>query len=234
MSPYRVRDPETQWDQHRPPGHPRPRESKSQRAQLESKVNHGGSAAVKRGMEDKQGFPGFINSTPSSDDSLADTVQRALDQDKNLRGYGLEADVVEGIARVNGVVDSLAEKLHLRRVVTTIDGVTGYDDGVSISTDGAITDRGVEMEVGEELAAVSSLRDKVGVKVSGGTAFLMGHIDSPAEEKQAVSAASKARGVTAVVSQLKLHPRQALDPDDPESIFHSQVQNDREDGENYH
>lgn len=231
MSPFRPGRPETQWDQHRPPGHPRPRESKSQTAQMESEANHGGSGAIKRGMRAKTGIPGFIDKVPESDDSLRDKVQRALDGDKNLRGYGLEADVVEGIARVNGVVDTLAEKLHIKKVVNDIPGIVGYEDGVSISTDGSITDRGVEMEINEELAAVDNLREKVGAKVSDGVAYLRGRVDSPEEEAQAVETASKARGVTAVVSQLKINDEAAIDPGDMESIFHSQVRNDVEEGD---
>jgi len=32
----------------------------------------------------------------NGDDSLKDTLQMALDNDKNLRSYGLRVDVVEG------------------------------------------------------------------------------------------------------------------------------------------
>lgn len=49
-------EPETIHDLHRPPGSPRPRESKSQKAQLESKHQHGTNKDVKLSMSYKTGF----------------------------------------------------------------------------------------------------------------------------------------------------------------------------------
>lgn len=47
--------PETQEATHRPPGSPRPREKKSQKAQLNSKHKHGTRGDVKRQMSEKMG-----------------------------------------------------------------------------------------------------------------------------------------------------------------------------------
>lgn len=48
-------EPETIEDLHRPPGSPRPREAKSQKAQLESVHKHGTSKDFKLGMSNKTG-----------------------------------------------------------------------------------------------------------------------------------------------------------------------------------
>lgn len=54
--PYgHLNEPETIEDLHRPPGSPRPREIKSQKAQLESAHQHGTSKEVKLGMSYKTG-----------------------------------------------------------------------------------------------------------------------------------------------------------------------------------
>lgn len=50
---FSYREPELSEDLHRPPGSPRPREIKSQQAQLKSKHRHGANKAVKTGMSDK-------------------------------------------------------------------------------------------------------------------------------------------------------------------------------------
>lgn len=211
MSPFRVRDPETQWDQHRPTGHPRPRESRLQ------------SSEVTRG--EALDHPERL----SADEGLRDIVQRTLDQDENLAPYALEADVVDGIARVTGIVDTLAEKRHAEQIVSQIPGIVGFEDSISLSTDGSITDRGVEMEVSEELASNPQIAEKVGVKVKDGTAFLMGTVDSEEEEQMAIDSAYKARGVTDVVSRLKIGEKAPIDPDDSAYLFHSQVRNDGDD-----
>lgn len=53
---YSYREPELTEDLHRPPGHPQPREVKSQKAQLNSKHRHGTSKEVKLGMSEKTGL----------------------------------------------------------------------------------------------------------------------------------------------------------------------------------
>ena len=83
----------------------------------------------------------------NGDDSLKDTLQMALDNDKNLRSYGLRVDVVEGNARLHGIVDTLSEKDRAERIARSIEGIKRVDSAISISTDGKITDSEVEFEV---------------------------------------------------------------------------------------
>ncbi len=179
----RYREPETQWVQHRPPGHPRPREPRL--PDMEVKIRPSGDQ------------PG---------EGLRNRLQQALRQDINLRGYGLEGNVIGGIARVQGVVDTLAEKLYIKELVSGIPGILGYQDGVSISTDGAITDGQVEMEISEELDADPQLIGNVGVQVRDGIAYLLGRVTSKESESQVMRLASGARGVISVISQLQIDP----------------------------
>lgn len=53
--PGNYREPETIEDLHRPPGSPRPREVKSQQAQLKSAHRHGTQKDIKWGMSYKTG-----------------------------------------------------------------------------------------------------------------------------------------------------------------------------------
>jgi hyperosmotically inducible protein len=178
------REPETQWDQHRPQGHPRPREPRLPDMELKARPSDGNQ----------------------SNEGLRGKLQEALRQDLNLRGYGLEGNVIDGTARVQGVVDTLAEKLYIRELVSTIPGILGYEDGVSISTDGAITDSQVEMEISEELGLDPVLGGNVGVEVCDGIAYLMGKVSSKDAEVLAMRLASTARGIVSVVSQLQVDP----------------------------
>jgi len=140
------------------------------------------------------------------EDDLQAAVCQALMHDINLRSYGLEGTVIEGTARVQGVVDTLAEKLYIKELVTTIPGIQAYQDGVSVSTDGAITDNDVEMEISEELLADPMIGDQVGVQVRDGTAYLLGQVPSKEMESQAYQLACRARGVISVISQLSIAP----------------------------
>ena len=53
---HRYHDPETMESLHRPPGHPQPRESQSQQAQVHSKHQHGTNKAAKTNMAKKTGL----------------------------------------------------------------------------------------------------------------------------------------------------------------------------------
>jgi hyperosmotically inducible protein len=159
------------------------------------------------------------------DEELKEILQTKLNHDINLKSYALKGDVVEGEAQLQGIVDSLAEKEHAEQISKNISGIKKVENGIAISTDGEITDRGVEFEVGEEIFADSKVKSKhIGVKCSHGVVTLVGNVTEPQEIEDARNAASKARGVTKVISEVKVHkPKMGLD-----EIFHSQVNNDQD------
>lgn len=163
----------------------------------------------------------------AADDVIRERVQHVLDTDKGMRGYRIKVDVVDGAAYLTGIVDTLSEKRRLSDIVKQVEGVKDVGNNVSISTDGYIDDGDVAAEVEEELNTAENVNRKhVGAEVKGGTVFLKGWAESEEEEHSAMDAASKARGVRRVVSNLK----KGRDIDDlsSEEIFHSQVNNDGE------
>lgn len=170
------------------------------------------------------------NKSNDKDKALQHKVQQMLDQDKDLRGYALKANVIDGEVQVSGVVDALAEQNRVRETLTRMPGVKRVELGLAVSTDGAINDDAVNMEVMEELQANPNVNLRhVGAKSVDGTVFLMGRVDSPEEEQEAIASASKARGVAKVVSQLKNKPGDGYNEESLEEIFHHQVNNDEED-----
>ncbi|MGE5578471.1 MAG: BON domain-containing protein [Bacillota bacterium] len=161
------------------------------------------------------------------DDVLRREIQRLLDQDRDLRSYHLEADVVEGQAQLHGAVDVLSEKKRAEELARSVKGVKDVDAAISIITDGPITDSDVDFEVAEELNAVPEIDPKrIGARSSKGVVTLMGRTDDPAEVEAAMKAAETARGVTAVRSEVKIGGEE-----DRNRLFHSQVRNDREKGQ---
>ncbi|BAS26683.1 transporter [Limnochorda pilosa] len=155
------------------------------------------------------------------DTGLSREVTRALQQDEGLAPYGLRADVVDGVARVQGLVESLAEQRHMEEVVRSVPGVKGYEGAVSISTDGTVDDADVEMEVAEELGKLP-FGDDVTPQVSRGTVTLFGTVPDREAARQAEAAAARARGVTGVTSRLRADAEVLT----PEETFHGQVRND--------
>ncbi|QGP92169.1 BON domain protein [Neomoorella glycerini] len=162
----------------------------------------------------------------ADDASLREKVRQILREDKDLRGYGLNADVVEGEVQLQGIVDTLKEKERAGKLVGRVPGVKSVANAVAISTDGAIRGEDVTMEVNEEmdLDPRVDLRHIGAESVDGhGTIVLKGRVEDPAEVEAAREAAAKARGVTRVVSQVKVGEEEMS----LEDIFHSQVNNDR-------
>ncbi len=167
-------------------------------------------------------------SSGNRDEELRRKLQDALDSDIRTRNYKLKADVIDGEAQVTGIMDTLSEKEQVNQIASSVGGIKRVENGVSISTDGSITDGDVLFEVNEELNADPEVNLRhVGAQSVKGNVFLVGTVGGAAEEKAAIRAASRARGVKSVVSQLKINTDN-YDLDDLGQIFHHQVNNDRE------
>lgn len=165
----------------------------------------------------------------SGDKELRERVQAMLDNNDEIKVYGVRAEVNKGHVELSGIVDTLAERRRLHELVNNVHGVKGVDLGISISTDGAIDDEDVTFEVAEELGVDPDVNLRhVGAKVVDGVVYLKGTVEDPAEEQAALKAASKARGVKDVISEVKIKRKDLADAS-LEDIFHSQVNNDGED-----
>jgi hyperosmotically inducible protein len=160
------------------------------------------------------------------DIQLLNAVQEALEQDSELsERYDINVDVIEGDVQLVGVVDTLADKERLERIVKNIPQIRSLNNNLTISTDGPITDRGVEFEVAEEIQADPRVDGKhIGAKSVHGKVFLVGHSDDKEEIFTAATDAAKARGAKQVISQVQAEKK--LTPS--AQIFHNQVRNDRE------
>lgn len=163
-----------------------------------------------------------------ADDELRRQAQAILDSDPRTANYHLKVRVNGGVAQVTGIVDTLSEKEQVGRIMSGIRDLRGFENGVSISTDGSIIDEDVMEEVNEELRTDPEVNQaRVGARSIKGTVFLMGTVENPEEEQAAIRAASRARGVTSVISQLRTENKN-YDINDLEAVFQHQVNNDRE------
>ena len=163
---------------------------------------------------------------------LRKQVQHTLDSDEYLSGYAIKADVVGEEVRLEGVVDTLKEKQRVESLLCSIPGVKTVASSVTISTDGAVTTQDVTMEAREELQLDNRVDPyHIGAESLGGhgTVVLRGRTDDLEELEAAIRSASQARGVTRVINQVKTGSKEMTLDD----IFHSQVNNDREEERDY-
>jgi hyperosmotically inducible protein len=140
----------------------------------------------------------------SRDDEIAAEVKRALENAPGIKPYGLKADAVEGVVRLQGIVDVLVEKKQAEDIVRSVPGVLDVDNAITVSTDGNVDDKGVISEVLEELRSSKIPMDRIGAYVEDGVAVIKGTAKSQEEERLAIETVSKARGVKDVVSQLRI------------------------------
>jgi hyperosmotically inducible protein len=139
---------------------------------------------------------------------LKQAVAGALRSEPGLQGYDIQVDAHRECIILQGVVDVLAEKRLAGQVARGVPGVEKVENAVTISTDGAITDDDVALEVAEELGAGPlTRRENVGVDVRGGTARLVGEVQSEEERVASAHAAARARGVHRVLNQIKRRDR---------------------------
>lgn len=156
------------------------------------------------------------------DRELKNRVENAIEKDYELNKlYDVNVDVTEEEVQLVGVVDTLSEKETAEKLVKRVPGVNYLNNNLTVCTDGAITDRGVEFEVGEELHADPKVDPNIGVISRHGKAFLVGRCDDKKAIKAAANAAARARGVKQVISQVR-----PTEKDISKDIFHSQVRND--------
>lgn len=105
-----------------------------------------------------------------------------------------------------GIVDALSEKKEAEDIASTVPGVKRVINHISVSTDGTLTDNEIEEEVNKKLR--NSLYNNrfrgVTGKVSGGTAVLVGQVETQADRKKALEEASKALGVKDVVNNMEI------------------------------
>lgn len=159
----------------------------------------------------------------SKDEDLRASLQERFDQDKNLKGYGLSVDVVEGEAQLSGIVEALAEKEYAEQLALSVSGVKQVSSAIALSTDGPINEASMASEVSEELQANKTVRDSdIHFKVGKSTVILLGEETDEQVQYEAEKAAARARGVTKVVNQIKSR----LAEPTLEEVFHSQVRNE--------
>lgn len=95
------------------------------------------------------------------DNDIERKVKDSLDNNPESELYDIKVDVADGDVLLTGIVDTMADRERLYKNVTNVPGVNHIEQGLSLSTDGDITDRGVEFEVAEELNANPRVNSQV-------------------------------------------------------------------------
>jgi hyperosmotically inducible periplasmic protein len=141
----------------------------------------------------------------STDKELQNKLYEAFHTAKEFKGYDINVTVRDGSANLQGIVDVLEETKKAVEFARDFPGINKVEDNLTISTDGAIDDDDVYMEVTQELGGDPHVdEEKIHFTVTKGVVTLLGEADSPGEREAAARAAAKARGVKKVNNQINL------------------------------
>ncbi|MBZ4664276.1 MAG: hypothetical protein JG776_1994 [Caloramator sp.] len=145
-----------------------------------------------------------------NDEEIVERIRNLLEDELQELSYDIKVRCVDGHVTISGIVDTLSEKVKIEELVRRVDGIKKLENSLTISTDGTFTDKEAEFEVINKLKDDPNL-NSVGVKVEGGTAILMGTVDTAKVKRKAMETAKEAFGVKDVVSNMKVKNEGKID-----------------------
>jgi osmotically-inducible protein OsmY len=139
------------------------------------------------------------------DGAIRDDLQFELSSDYVLNGQGIGVKVKDGIATLNGSVNTFYEKVHAADVASHVRGIRDVVNCITVNRTDQYTDAGLKQRVMERLASNWETRwvnDKIDVTVHDGKATLSGDVNTWAERSEAARVALMTAGVWAVEDKL--------------------------------
>lgn len=138
----------------------------------------------------------------SLDSRIEKEIKEAIDKEMRESALDINVAAKNSLVKLSGFVDTLGEKKAAEEIVTTIKGVVGVENNITLSTDGTVSDKDIEELVINKFKD-SEFKDRIGrvdISVTKGVAVLGGSVETLRDKKIAISEAQKALGVKDVVS----------------------------------
>lgn len=150
-----------------------------------------------------------------NEDRLAKELYDAFHNTKEFKGYDINVRAYDGHVNLQGIVDVQADIIRAMDFARDFPGVKSVENNLTISTDGAIDDSHVYMEVTQEIGGDPRVNEeRIHFTVKNGVVSLHGETPSKEEREAAEQIASKALGVRSINNQIRIK-----EPDiDPEDI----------------
>lgn len=135
----------------------------------------------------------------NADNKLISDIKEALDLNMQESAIDINISSKNGYVVLSGISDTLAEKRAAEEIASTIKGVVGITNNISLSTDGTFSDKETEAEVMSKLKGSG-----ISASVHKGLAVLKGEAETLRDKEKAVHMAQKALGVKDIVSNIKI------------------------------
>jgi osmotically-inducible protein OsmY len=144
-----------------------------------------------------------------SDEEILGAIRNAWSLNPAVHESNLRVDVINGYARLTGVVGNMAEKLAAANDAFGTEGVLGVENRLVISADKELSDLEIE-RAASDLLEQNGLA-YIGARVEAGNVFLQGVVESLAIGRQAVQLAESVKGVRGIYSELSIAAGEPVD-----------------------
>ncbi len=136
-------------------------------------------------------------------------IQTRLQEDPELKNKRIEVTVADGVATLQGKVDTDAEKAEATRLAK-VSGIVGVDNRLEVGSatlDQAVSDSALTADIKEKLEANEMNRfDGVAVTTNNGVVTLSGSVPSEHAMTKVLDIVHDTDGVTGVQNRLAIAP----------------------------
>ena len=138
-------------------------------------------------------------------EKLANELYDIFHSRKEFSGYDINVTSHDGHVNLQGMVDVAEDVNKATQFVKNYPGVKSVETDLTISTDGAITDDDIYVEMDQEMSGNSSIDpENIKFTVKNGVVTLLGKTLSAEERDTAEHTAKQALGVRTVNNQIKI------------------------------
>lgn len=134
----------------------------------------------------------------SEDNAIMGDVIAALAASPDVFVNCITVHVQDGFVRLQGIIDTLSEKVLAEQIARQSPGVTGVQNDLTISADIDVSDLALQRAVEDQFAKAGLTT--VGARVEAGNAFLMGNVPNIGVKEQAISVARTVTGLRDVIA----------------------------------
>jgi osmotically-inducible protein OsmY len=138
----------------------------------------------------------------SRDDAITGGIIAAFAASPRIHSTEIRIYTHNGLVRLQGIVETLEEKLAAEETAAQVAGVRGIENDLTVSADKDIPD--LELQRMSQRALNNAGLAGIGAEAEAGTIFLMGQVASRAVEERAMDTVRAISGVRDVISNLEI------------------------------
>lgn len=147
--------------------------------------------------------------TSLKDEAITGGIIAALGASPKVNEMEIRVHTVNGRVLIQGIVDSLKEKMEAGRIARGISDVQSVENDLTVSANEEISDLEIQ-RCAQDLLDKAGLAG-IGVRANAGTLFLMGVIPSLEVKERAIDVVANTEGARDVISELEIAAGEPVD-----------------------